>query len=87
MAIATGHAFVRAGEVVPDGDVLQETDLFVEALLVQRGGTWRVVELWNLQKEPDGPRHEAFLARVRRRMTAASVPPALLPDDLRPGSP
>ena len=51
VAIAGSHAFVRAGEVVRDGDALQETDLFIEALLLRRthGGRsrWQVLEFWN----------------------------------------
>ena len=85
LAVSGSHAFFRGGEVVPDGDNLQETDLFVEALLERsRTGRWRVVHLWNLADESETSLHQAFLANLRRAMREKALPAALLPDDLRP---
>lgn len=82
LAVSGPYAFVRAGEVVPDGESLQETDLFVEAMLVRANGRWRVLHLWNLADESESSLHDAFLAKVRRVMREKSLPIALLPDDL-----
>lgn len=83
LAVWDSVAFVRAGEVVPDDEGLQETDLFVEALLERRSGRWTVRESWNLSTEPDGASHDAFLRRVRARRAALGLPAALFPADLR----
>lgn len=83
VAVWDSTAFVRAGEVVPDDGGLQETDLFVEALLERRGGRWTVRESWNLSTEPDRTSHDDFLRRVRARRIALGLPAALFPEDLR----
>ncbi|MBL8961220.1 MAG: hypothetical protein JNJ98_15290 [Gemmatimonadetes bacterium] len=83
LAVWGSFAFVRAGEVVADGEQLQETDLFVEALLEQRAGQWVVRELWNLSTHPDGEAHEAFLRRVGNHQRTQGIPLALFPHDLR----
>lgn len=83
--LSGAYAFLRAGEVVPDGDELQETDLFVETLLERRSnGRWRVLLLWNLMDEGEKAPHDAFLERVRRVMRERALPPTMLPEDLRP---
>lgn len=85
LAVSGPTAFLRAGEVVPDGDNLQETDLFVEVLLERRAnGDWRVVHLWNLETEGEKAPHDAFLARVLRVLRERALPMTMLPDDLRP---
>lgn len=86
-AVSGSYAFLRAGEVVNDGENLQETDLFVETML-ERGkdGRWRVLHLWNLVDEGEKRVHDAFLTRVRGTMRERSLPITLLPDDLRPAS-
>ncbi|MGQ0646195.1 MAG: hypothetical protein ACT4P7_01420 [Gemmatimonadaceae bacterium] len=89
LVVMGDYAFVRAGEVVRDGDDLQETDLFIEALLQRRNpraAQWRAVELWNLSTE-SGTEHDAFLQRVHRKVRDGVIPAALLPDDLRPPGP
>jgi hypothetical protein len=84
LAVSGSFAFLRAGEVVPDGDNLQETDLFVETLLERRNGRWRVLHLWNLMDEGEKKPHDAFLGRVRRVIRERQLPMAMLPEDLRP---
>ena len=87
VAVAGTHAFVRAGEVVRDGRAFQETDLFIEGLLVKNveGGhtRWRVLEWWNLSAQPTGEEHRAFLSRVQRVIRDKGLPQTLLPVDLR----
>ena len=83
-AVSGSYAFLRAGEVVQDGENLQETDLFVEALLVRSNGRWRIVHLWNMVDEGEKSFHDAFMAKVQGVMRAKSLPVAILPDDLRP---
>jgi hypothetical protein len=82
LAVSGPYAFVRAGEVVPDGETLQETDLFVEAMLERTKGRWRVLHLWSLADEGEASLHDAFVAKVRRVMREQSLPIALLPEDL-----
>lgn len=88
VAISGTHAFVRAGEVVRDGGALQETDLFIEALLVKHANAgrarWTVLALWNLSAQPTGEEHRAFLIRVHRIVQDKKLPATLLPVDLRP---
>jgi hypothetical protein len=89
LAVTTGKtgniAFVRAGEIVRDGDAWQETDLFVEALLERSASTrrWRAVAMWNLAESPDRDAHQAFVAKVHAELRARDVPVAVLPHDLR----
>ena len=87
LAVSGSYAFLRAGEVVPDGDNLQETDLFVETFL-ERGtdGRWRVTYLWNLVDQGEKSIHDAFLTRVHRAMREHALPMTMLPEDLRPTS-
>lgn len=83
LAVWNSLAFLRAGEVVADGEQLQETDLFVEVLLERRAGQWVVREMWNLSTHPDRPAHEAFLRRVATHQRRLDIPIALFPDDVR----
>jgi type II secretory pathway pseudopilin PulG len=83
---AAGWAFVRATEVVTlDGNEEQETDLTVAALLELPSGSttgwWRIADYWTLPENDRKP-HADFTRRVRQRITAERLPPALLPDDL-----
>lgn len=89
LMISGDHAFVRAGEVVRDGDALQEIDLFVEALLRRtrpKANRWRAIALWNLGTER-GTEHDAFVRLVRRHLRDGTIPVDLLPEDLRPPGP
>jgi hypothetical protein len=79
-------AFVRATEVVPlEHGEQQETDLSVAALLEKAPGStpsrWRIVDIWTLPGNDAKPLAD-FSRRVKRRIAAERLPPALLPEDL-----
>ena len=79
-------AFIRATETVQlEGDEQQETDLTVAALLekpkASTTGWWRIADMWTLPDNDAKPLAE-FTRRVKQRIAAERLPPALLPDDL-----
>jgi hypothetical protein len=86
MKLAGEWAFVRATEIVElDGNEQQETDLTVAALLEKPKGSttgwWRIADYWTLPENDAKPLAD-FTRRVKQRIAAERLPPALLPDDL-----
>jgi hypothetical protein len=86
MRLAGEWAFVRATEIVElDGNEQQETDLTVAALLEKPKGSttgwWRIADYWTLPENDEKPLAD-FTRRVKQRITAERLPPALLPEDL-----
>lgn len=77
--------FFNGGEVVMAEHELQETDLSVAALLERKTvtgkTTWVVAEIWTLPTDEQQPR-EKFVARVRQKQKAMSIPKDVFPDDL-----
>ena len=78
-------AFFEGTEVVEAEGELQETDLSVLALLELKTSSgkerWEVADLWTLNM-PEEDARKNFVARIRKRVNAGTVPRKLLPDDL-----
>ena len=76
-------AFVRCVELIIDGDVGQETDLDIAALLRRKGpagsAIWEVVDLWTLATDDAKP-YKPFARRVRERARNSRIPAALFPE-------